>query len=82
MEAKGSLPCLERPAAGPYPEPGKSISHLPTPFLQDPVWYPRFYVLVFQVAFAIQVFGPEFFMFFSSLQGFPHVSHVLCAYIW
>jgi len=32
METKGSLPCLQEPAIGPYPEPDKSSSHLTTLF--------------------------------------------------
>jgi hypothetical protein len=29
MEPKGSLPCSQEPAIGPYPEPDASSSHLP-----------------------------------------------------
>jgi len=30
MEPEGPLPCSQKPATCPYPEPDASISHLPT----------------------------------------------------
>jgi len=33
MEPEGSLPCLQQPATGPYPEPDASSPHLPTQIL-------------------------------------------------
>jgi hypothetical protein len=32
MKPEGSLPCLQEPATGLYPEPDKSNSHPPKPF--------------------------------------------------
>jgi hypothetical protein len=39
MEPESSLPCLQKPAAGPYPEPDESIVHFPTLFPQYLIWY-------------------------------------------
>jgi len=36
MEPESSLPCLQQPTTGPYPEPAASSSHLPTLFPCDP----------------------------------------------
>jgi hypothetical protein len=33
MEPKGSLPCSQEPAAGPYPEPDEPNPHIPTLFI-------------------------------------------------
>jgi hypothetical protein len=32
MEPEGSLPCLQEPATGPYPDSDKSNPHTPTLF--------------------------------------------------
>jgi hypothetical protein len=39
MQLKGSLPCSQQPATGPYPKPDASNPHLPTLFNQDLVQY-------------------------------------------
>jgi hypothetical protein len=35
MEPESSLPCLQGPTTGPYPEPDASSPQLPTLFPQD-----------------------------------------------
>jgi hypothetical protein len=35
MEPKGSLPCSQQPATGPYPEPDESSLHSDILLLQD-----------------------------------------------
>jgi hypothetical protein len=37
MEPKGSLPCSQEPATGPYPEQDESSPYHPILFLQNPV---------------------------------------------
>jgi hypothetical protein len=36
MEPEGSLPCLQQPSTGAYPEPDKSSPYLPILFILDP----------------------------------------------
>jgi hypothetical protein len=36
MEPEDSLPCLQQPATGSYPEPDESSLQLPNLFLYDP----------------------------------------------
>jgi len=37
MKAKGSLPCSQQPASGPYREPDSSSPHLPMLLPYDPL---------------------------------------------
>jgi hypothetical protein len=39
MEPEGSLPCLQQPAKGPYPEPDESNPQPPNLFAKDPFEY-------------------------------------------
>jgi len=44
MESEGSLPCLQEPATGPFPEPDELNPHFPTLFPW--VWY-KYYLLIY-----------------------------------
>jgi len=48
MESKGSLPCSQGPATGPYTKPDTSSIHLPTLYPWDPFLY---YLLIYTCVF-------------------------------
>jgi hypothetical protein len=68
MESKGSLPYVQKPAAGPYPEPDESNSHTPTLFLQHTFcYYTSIYAWIFRMTSSFQVLQRKFCMPVSSL---------------